>query len=458
MTAMACRLFLAFLISLAACTVVAQPAMVQPGEPIDYQPFAPERWKEKGQSTRMTPWVGKNISFLTTSPDLDRKTMSVFLARLDQGWELYAKQIGRAPAPNRILRGKPIIAAVPDPSFTCGIGCGFMGTTGIEVGGFYSTDYGLVSKQPDTFPHYYFYEMGRNYWLFGEQLHSFATGFAVFMRYVCMDGLQIRDTDASTRKVIEQAESRLNDTNLTFLQAFTMTAGMSEKENRLRDLAPSDQPVMFASAMLRLRGEYGGDEWVTRFFRYLADCPRAGSDNTPDSGQAQGLNWLVAASCAARHDLTPLFTNRWRLPVGPKTQSALRAIDWKAENLSPKAILMSLPADELPLVFATRRPEFITPARRKANLLAKNWEDAGLSRPGGKTTKPSRRKCARQDTASGPCASTIPRRTTFVICRKSRSNPTRDTCCLDGSRRMRCRWWNRGVEWERTYRFSPARK
>ena len=45
-------------------------------------------------------------------------------------------------------------------------------------------------------PHYVFYEMGRNYYTFGDRHSCFITGFAVFMRYVCMDALKCEDTDA----------------------------------------------------------------------------------------------------------------------------------------------------------------------------------------------------------------------------------------------------------------------
>lgn len=328
---------------------VAVGQELRPGDPIDYQPMFPEIWKEKGRAPRMVPWEGKNVVLLTMTADLDRKVMARFVERLDAGWTLYEGLIGKQPAPLRLHDGKPTIAAVPNPSYTCGMGCGYVGATGIEVGGFYDGDYPLVANQPEAFPHYYFYEMGRNYNFFSGPMPNFATGFAVFMRYVCMDALKCHDTDAETRRAIEQAESHLKDSQLGFLQAFTTSAGMGEKENRLNDLAPSDQPVMYASVMLKLRRDHGGDAWVKRFFHFLSMCPNVKSDNSRDSGKAQGLNWLVAASCAAKQDLTGLFADRWRLPVGPKTREALHRVDWKATELSPSRIFESLPADEMSL-------------------------------------------------------------------------------------------------------------
>jgi hypothetical protein len=346
------------------------PEVAKPGDPIDYRPFFPDRWKAKDQSTRMVPWEGGRVVLLTTGSDLDGKTVAVFLKRFDAGWKLYADLTGRAPRPFRVHNGKPTIAAVPDAGYTCGIGCGYVGATGIEVGGFYAGDYALVARRPEAFPHYYFYEMGRNYYLFGEQMPGFATGFAVFMRYVCMDTLKCTDPDARTRAAIDKAESLLKDTDLGFLQAFTMAAGMGEKEARLKNLSPSDQPVMYASAMLKLRRDHGGDEWVKRFFHALGQCPSVPADNSADGGRSQGLNWLIAASCAAKQDLSGLFADRWRLPVGPKTKAALGRVNWKASDLTPKAVFASLPADELPLALAVQAPGFLTPELRKRNLLA----------------------------------------------------------------------------------------
>ena len=317
---------------------------IKAGDSINYRPFYPDRWKKRNQSTRMIPWEGERVVFLTTRSDFDGQVMARFVQRLDAGWKLYADLVGRSPRLYRQHNGKATIAAVPDSSYTCGIGCGYIGITGIEVGGFYANDYRTVTNQPEAFPHYYFYEMGRNYNLFNRQMHDFGTGFAVFMRYVCMDTLKCQDPDKRTRETIEKAEAKLKDTNLTFLQAFTTAVGLSEKVNRLKDLRPSDQPVMYASAMLKMRDEYGGNGWVKRFYQYLADCPPAGSKSEA-SARAQSLNWLVAASCAAREDLSGLFVERWRMPLGPETRKAFGAVDWKADEISPRKIIESLPAD-----------------------------------------------------------------------------------------------------------------
>jgi hypothetical protein len=44
--------------------------------------------------------------------------------------------------------------------------------------------------------------MGRNFYTFGDRHSCFTTGFAVFMRCVCMDTLGCHDDDRRTREVI----------------------------------------------------------------------------------------------------------------------------------------------------------------------------------------------------------------------------------------------------------------
>lgn len=332
--------------------------LISPGEIVDYKPFFPDLWKgkhtpwnEKTNSTRMYPWIGERVVFLTTDAKLDRKTMAVFLERLDGGWELFEKLIQHKPNSFKEFEGKPTIAAVPNAGFTCGYGCGYVGLTGIEVAGFYKSVYGsdldIVKQDKQAFPDYYFYEMGRNYFVFGDRHSLFTTGFAVFMRYVCMDALDCKDPNLSVRETIEKCETYFAESELSFLRGFTnFEDELNEKSHRLTDpsgkpVIPSDQPVIYAAAMLKLRKDYGGDEWVKRFFSALMKCPEV----KPDDKQAalrQSINWLVAASIAAKEDLTPVFVGRWRMPLSATTLATLREVDWNAADIDPKRILDEL--------------------------------------------------------------------------------------------------------------------
>ncbi len=115
---------------------------------------------------------------------------------------------------------------VPDASYTCGIGCGNVGATGIELAGFYRDhfggpgDYDRVKRDRTTFPHYCFYEFGRNWNSPGRRHSHFGTGFAVFMRYVCLDTLGCVDEDKRTRTAIDRGEEIFASSTDTFMDVF----------------------------------------------------------------------------------------------------------------------------------------------------------------------------------------------------------------------------------------------
>lgn len=327
---------------------------LKPGSPVDYAglAFYPSRWKRLGLSTELIPWTGKQVVFLTTTAELDTAVMGRVLSRLDGGWKLYADLTGKSPRLFKHIDGKPTISAVPKGELTCGYGCGYIGATGIEVSAFYRIDYPQIRRAPDAFPHYYFYEMGRNFYTFGDRHSLFVTGYAVFMRYVCMDALKCVDKDRKTRVVIEQAEELYSKSELSYLQAFTNLTGMGEKGNRLKKadgkpLVPSDQPVMYASAMLHLRRLCGGDAWLERFFGELSKC-REVKARDREGALRQSFNWLVAASCAARKDLSDVFVDRWKLPLAEKTRKALKEIAWGKGGVDSRTVLDSITPEFLP--------------------------------------------------------------------------------------------------------------
>jgi len=317
---------------------------LKPGAPVDYAPlaFEPEAWKAKGRSPLLLPWVGSNVVFLTLPGEYDGRLMARWVRALDQGWALYAELTGRRPEPFKQLDGRATIAAVPDASYTCGAGCGYLGSTGIELALFYDANYPALRRNPNAIPHYVFYEMGRNFYTFGDRHSCFTTGFAVFMRYVCMDTLGCDDEDRPTRATIDAAQALVQRSPLPFLRLFTNADGMGEKEPRLQDASgkpvePSDQPVTYASAMLRLWRENGGNDWLRQFCRVLAQCPGARED-TREGARQQCWNWYLAASLAARRDLSAVFADDWHMELPPETRRVLAGIAWKDDGLTPARI------------------------------------------------------------------------------------------------------------------------
>jgi len=297
--------------------------------------FYPNRWIQNQVPFEMHAWHGKHVVLLTKSQDYDRKLMQQFVNRLDDGWSIYAELIGKTPSSFRAIEEHATICALPRPDLSCGYGCGYVGATGIEVAGFYNNDWPAFEKNSAVFSHYYFYELGRNFYVFEDRHSLFTTGYAVFMRYVCMDGMKCEDPDLATRQTIERCEEVYANSNIAFLDAFTnLTNG--EKGNRLKDpttgpmIAPSDQPVM-----------YGGDEWVKRFFLHLHQCPQVQA-TTEATALKQAMNWLVCASAAAEEDLSPVFSDRWRMPLNAAQREILRTTKWKDHDLKVSNVVRNL--------------------------------------------------------------------------------------------------------------------
>ncbi|MBX2851593.1 MAG: hypothetical protein KTR15_07605 [Phycisphaeraceae bacterium] len=336
--------FAVLILGIAGIGLTMPASATEPGEPVDYKrlAFYADRWEKRDFSTRLVPWEGEQVVFLTTTKDFDPKVMQRLLDRLDGGWSHFHEIVGKSPRPRNLLNKKPTIAAVPDGRLTCGAGCGYVGATGIEVSLFYNRDYSVLRDQPKAFMHYYFYEMGRNYFVFGDRHSAFRTGFAVLMRYVCMDALKCEDPEANLRKQIESAEGAYAKSGMAFVDAFTTQGRLSEKQNRLRGFrGPSDQPVMYTSAMLKLRKDYGGDDFLKAFFEQLLTCPKVEPANQQGVLQ-QSASWLVSASLAAGQDLTPVFVDRWRMPLADASRAAFKAVDWAQEERSAGELMKTL--------------------------------------------------------------------------------------------------------------------
>ena len=318
---------------------------------VNYRPraFYPKRWEKANVDFNLLAWEGNKVVFLTRKGEYSSGTMKAFVKRLDDGWGLYSELIGKQPTLFKNIKKKPTICALPKPNLSCGYGCGYLGATGIEASAFYSIDLPSFEKTPDSFQHYYFYEMGRNFFVFGDRHSLFPTGYAVFMRYVCMDTLQCVDLDKRTRQTIEQCEAIYAESDVGFFEAFT-NLGSGEKNNRLQDkdgneIAPSDPPVMYATAMLKLYRDHGGKDWTKRFYYHLLNAkPYRAKDI--ESAKGQVFNWLVCASAAAEQDLSSVFADRWRLPMTVAQRELMKTTNWKAANLSISKVVDELLAKD----------------------------------------------------------------------------------------------------------------
>jgi hypothetical protein len=63
---------------------------------------------------------------------------------------------------------------------------------------------------------------------------------------------------------------------------------------------------------------------------------------TREGALAQGWNWMLAASVAAKRDLSPVFAGEWKLPITDETRAALKKIDWNKNHLTLKEVTGSV--------------------------------------------------------------------------------------------------------------------
>ncbi len=311
---------------------------IKPGEPFDYasMAFYPDRWKEQKLDAKMIPWEGKEVVVVTSETPLDGKVMGDFIKQLDGGWKLYREMVGETPRNFKVHKGKPTIVALPGDTLSCGYGCGMVGATGIEMTRFYTGHFPGVAKNPLDVPNVYYYEMGRNFFVFGDRHSCFTTGFAVFMRYVCSDTLKLHDGDKRTRGVIDSAIDLFEKNDMSFIDAMTEFGEHGEKGNRLKDekgkpIGPSDQNVMYASLMLKLRKEYGGNAFVKEFYHELVDCPSVKAVDQKTATQ-QSIIWMVCASVAAGENLAPRFSKNWKLKLDEDMLKKCALVQWKTAS------------------------------------------------------------------------------------------------------------------------------
>ena len=273
-------------------------------------------------------WLGEHIALLIPpEADVDEATMAQLLAALDAGYEYYAHITGREPVPYRTVEGRTSIAVV---DATCGAGCGYLGFTGIEfLPDFFGSNLegglpwveGVYDAMADRgeVTAILFYEMGRNFWFFGDQLGDwgFTTGYAVVNRYYAMQatGLPIAYADADYHNVQLPtiAEAYFSSGSATGLNTLGANTGIvnSTGYNGSADLA---------AALFRTLAEHGGQDDYAQFWQTVGTLPAV------SGAQAAFDNFSAAAHAATGLDFSFLFKEGWTFQVGSDQGDTIVAI------------------------------------------------------------------------------------------------------------------------------------
>lgn len=143
----------------------------------------------EGQDVEVAAYLSPRLALLVPEGPWHVPTLQLLVATLDRAWDALALLTGREPVELAGFshEGRATIAVVKS---TCGAACGHLGHTGIEIeeSSFRSQVHDRL-RDSGLYDQALFYEMGRNFWSFGDQLDGLAsmtTGFAIANRFLSM--------------------------------------------------------------------------------------------------------------------------------------------------------------------------------------------------------------------------------------------------------------------------------
>lgn len=273
-----------------------------------------------GKQYSLFPWPGNRVVILSRQLNLDPAVMTKWVSTMDSVYGFYRACTGRDPGPAKILDGRSVMADVPA---TCGAGCGYLGATGIEI---LNTNFDIIyngirnNNQFDQVP---FYEFGRNFWFYGDQLayktnDPVTTGYAVLMRFMSLDATGVQGGPFVGSTVMPFAEfkgavAKLVDqytanASLNWSNTLGVNAGVPGGFGGATDL--------FASFCMRLTRDYGGENFIRNVWKQAGSRPAA--ITTQDAVD----NFILAACAAANKNLTTLFVTTWRWPMSDAAKTA----------------------------------------------------------------------------------------------------------------------------------------
>jgi hypothetical protein len=333
-----------------------------------------------GTHYTLKPWLGQNISILTpTNGAYQSNVMSRIISALDQAYAYYARATGQMPTPfdSTMLEGRDTIAVV---NSTCGAGCSYVGFTGTEIlNQYFQTLYSGVANA-NQYDQVLFYEFGRNYWFYGNQLdyHSpdvdpVGTGFAVYMRFVSMDAAGVAGGPFNGVSFTAFATAVTN-----LIDSYVATPGLTWSNTfRLSTAPPNSLGLggtdLIASLLMRIGRDFGGTNFPGDFWHQAGLRPFAQST-------LQAADNFVLTACAATHaNLTRIFTNNWKWPV---SASALREAQtrWGAPvYFHPRYLVHHLGGSSLRLDWDSE--PLVTYQPQESSDL-QTWTNAGVAIPG----------------------------------------------------------------------------
>ncbi len=254
---------------------------------------------------------GTNVMlFVPFDTQYSRQHLNNFANRIDKSWNYFIEITGREPItqPVRLnvndftinYREKPTLAVVES---TCGAGCGYVGSTGIEL----HKDLWPVTIERhmnnEETRGIFEYEMGRNFWFYGDRLqpselpeYHLANAFATIFGYKA--GVAGGSTTQPGNELVDWVQSYQDSFNeyLTNPDFNILTQGGQPAEK------------IHGGLWLYMSDEYG-EGFYRRFFEDVYKKPNAATI------EDAVLNFVLASCHAAETDLGRWFAESLNYPV-----------------------------------------------------------------------------------------------------------------------------------------------
>lgn len=291
---------------------------VNPSPITTYKSFKDERFQ-------LYAWEGENLVILTKTNTLSPNIMGRILYTLNRSYQSYATQTNFKPLLYKTHNNKATIAVLGPNQIGCGAACGYLGSTGIEIGqDFFNRLYNGVTKF-DQYDHVLFYELGRNFWdMDGYKLKlsingsgdekaspfwdASITGFAVYMRYATaeVNGIPMQPIYngehlpwpklvADTKSLVRLQKNSPNSNFANTFQAKKQPAG-----------GPFGVYDFWSSIMIHFSQGKDLAKFNTDFYAALYRGP------TPTTTAGIVANFVAALSTAAGRDVSTEFYNELR--------------------------------------------------------------------------------------------------------------------------------------------------
>jgi hypothetical protein len=309
----------AVIVSNNASSVTSSAAVIHVG------PFATTYTTQQGAKLSLYAWPGSKMAILTGSNTLSPAVMRQALTAADGTWNYYAGATGALPSYYFTYNG---LATIAEVQASCGAGCTYLGATGMEM----SDPYFLWLPDGIPFGVYdqiIFYEMGRSFWLFENRIGYVSpgnsaclqTGYAVLMRFRSLAALNYQggyNEFYSTTPTAAQAQAGANTynalvaSNAGMIDTYAANTSLTWQNTFLVNTFSNPNggcADLFASMVQRLALNYGGEAFIQDLWKEVLKQPISGTN------QDAADHFVLAASAAAKKNLTSVFINTWRWPV-----------------------------------------------------------------------------------------------------------------------------------------------